>query len=124
LETTDGDFGLGDATNYVSVELIGHDINGNAVDLTTITDANGNYSFSGLKAGTYSVYQITHDGLPQVGGYNLINAGNYVGTLGGTNSDNYDPFNLAATDGITNIIVGANQTGSNYNFTMVQDFLG
>ena len=41
----------------VEVTLIGVDVFGNSVQLTTFTDVNGNYSFGGLNAGTYSVFQ-------------------------------------------------------------------
>src|SRR5262249_56573223 len=37
------------------VSLTGTDVNGNAVNLSTTTAANGTYSFSGLVAGTYTV---------------------------------------------------------------------
>ena len=46
----------------VEVTLVGEDINGNAVELTVLTDANGNYSFDGLVAGTYSVFQVQPEG--------------------------------------------------------------
>ena len=46
----------------VEVTLIGEDINGNAVELTVLTDANGNYTFDGLVAGTYSVFQVQPEG--------------------------------------------------------------
>ena len=42
----------------VEIVLIGTDVNGDAVDLTVLTDASGNYTFSGLNAGEYEIFQI------------------------------------------------------------------
>src|SRR5262249_317119 len=60
----------------ISVEFVGAIPGGpqalvNAIEpipviATTTTDANGNYSFSGLRAGTYTVYQQPADGTRQV----------------------------------------------------------
>ncbi|WP_287904487.1 SdrD B-like domain-containing protein [Chloroflexus sp.] len=39
----------------VTVRLTGTDIDGNTVDLTRVTDANGNYRFDNLQPGTYTI---------------------------------------------------------------------
>ncbi|RMD75926.1 MAG: calcium-binding protein, partial [Chloroflexi bacterium] len=39
----------------VTVRLTGTDIDGNTVDLTRVTDANGNYRFDNLQPGTYMI---------------------------------------------------------------------
>jgi uncharacterized repeat protein (TIGR01451 family) len=46
----------------VTVTLTGTDVYGNAVSLTTVTDANGSYLFDGLVAGTYSIVQTQPEG--------------------------------------------------------------
>ena len=46
----------------VEITLIGEDVFGNFVQLTTFTDANGFYSFEGLNAGTFSVFQTQPEG--------------------------------------------------------------
>jgi uncharacterized surface anchored protein len=60
---TDTDFsGTFDSNNTglagATVTLTGTDSTGHAVSMTTTTDANGNYNFAGLSAGTYMV-QVT-----------------------------------------------------------------
>jgi hypothetical protein len=132
LESGDGDFGIGDATTFVKIHLVGQDSSGNAVDLTTWTDANGNYSFTGIKAGTYSVYQVhaPFDGdMPQVFDpqtqqlVNLINGGDYIGLNGGNTvsiADTYDSLTDTGTDGILGISLAAGTSATGYNFTMVQ----
>ncbi len=47
------DYGLGTQT----LNLSGTDINGNAMNMTTLTASDGRYSFTGLPEGTYSVTQ-------------------------------------------------------------------
>jgi hypothetical protein len=41
----------------VEVTLVGEDVFGNAVEITTLTDAEGNYVFEGLNAGTYQIIE-------------------------------------------------------------------
>jgi hypothetical protein len=43
-----------------TVTLSGEDLNGNPVHVTTTTDANGAYSFTGLYAGDYAVWYDTY----------------------------------------------------------------
>ncbi len=86
------------ADSSVSVTLTGTDSQGNAVSLTAQLDGNGNFSFTGLQAGTYSL---------------TFSASNYgqasVGSAGGTqNADS-----SATIDGI---VLTASTTASGYNF--------
>ena len=46
----------------VEIILTGTDIFGNPVEITTFTDANGNYTFDNLVAGNYSVTQVQPEG--------------------------------------------------------------
>ena len=52
----------------ITIALTGTDQNGNAVQLTTTTDQNGNFTFTGLLAGTYSIANPTIAN-PQISGY-------------------------------------------------------
>ncbi len=62
----------------VTVTLTGTDLSGNAVSLTAATDQNGNYTFTGLAAGTYTVTAYTPLG--------DVAAFSQVGTAGGQSS--------------------------------------
>ena len=50
------------ASKGSTVRLTGTDDFGNPVDITVVTDANGNYSFENLNAGSYTVTQTQPDG--------------------------------------------------------------
>jgi hypothetical protein len=81
----------------VTIQLTGADSQG-PVNLSTTTDANGSYSFSNLRPGTYTLIET------QPAGYtDGIDA---VGTLGGT----------LTNDQISNINLPQNGSGANYNF--------
>jgi protocatechuate 3,4-dioxygenase beta subunit len=84
----------------VQVTLTGTDLNGNALaSQTTTTDASGNYAFTGLVNGTYT---ITEAATPL-----YAEASNTPGTLGGSVSgDTISGISLA----------GNNDTGSGYKF--------
>lgn len=56
------------------VRLVGTDVDGNAVDLTTSTDASGNYLFAGLASGTYQV-DFSNLPMPVNTTWTLANAG-------------------------------------------------
>jgi len=83
----------------VLLTLTGTDALGNAVSLTAITDANGDYSFGLLVPGTYRVTETQparyNDGIDS------------PGSLGGT---------VPANDTLAAIPVGPNQAGTGYNF--------
>jgi hypothetical protein len=87
----------------VTVTLTGTDASGNAVSLTTMTAADGSYSFTGLAAGTYTLTATLF------GSY--VDSGDLPGTVNGT------------TDGtrtgpgvLSSIVLGPAQDGVNYNF--------
>ena len=89
-----GDSGL----SGVFITLTGVDDRGSQVSLTTVTDANGNYQFSQLRPGTYTLTETQpigyDDGLES------------LGTLGGD----------VGQDFFANIQLKANQIGFGYNF--------
>ncbi len=83
----------------VTIVLTGTDFQGRSVSITKMTDSLGNYSFGNLRPGTYRITET------QPAGYQ--DGGDQVGSLGGNGSTN---------DRFSNINLGANQTGVNYNF--------
>ncbi len=94
----------------VSLTLV--DSNGNAVldgnghAITTVTDANGHYSFTGLNPGTYGVRETVPAG--------YIVGCDYVGTVNGTPVGSKPD----GTD-LTNIQLFSGQNGINYNFHLL-----
>ena len=72
------------------------DANG-SVDATTVTDANGNYSFTGLTAGTYRIREVNQVGWTQT----TVNPGD-VTVVSGTNStgNNFGNFQLGGISGM------------------------
>ncbi|MGH8027147.1 MAG: SdrD B-like domain-containing protein, partial [Pseudoxanthomonas sp.] len=96
----------------VTLTLTGTDAYGNAVNLTAVTDANGDYSFSGLAPSDANGYTLTET---QPAGYgngpvNPPAAGTDAPSLGG----NYAPG--APNSTYAAIVVGASDTGVHYNF--------
>ncbi|MFO0802292.1 MAG: SdrD B-like domain-containing protein [Gemmataceae bacterium] len=102
---TDGD-GIRDAgengISGVTVTLTGTDVDGNPVNRTTTTDASGNYTFSDLPAGTYTITETQ----PTAFG----DGPDTVGSAGG---------DLAPTDSIIRVPVGAGSTSTSYAFAEV-----
>jgi hypothetical protein len=92
----------------VLVTLTGTNYLGQSVTLTTHTDANGSYSFTGLSAGTYTITET-----PPSGFQDDVNA-NQVGTLGGTNG----------YASISGIVLGNGANGVSYNFENKNIFAG
>lgn len=87
----------------VTVELIGTDVNGVAVDVSAVTDANGFYTFNGLEAGTYTLEE------PQPSGVTLNQTS--VGTVGGVTDG------VALTTGdIAQITLEDGDQGIDYDF--------
>ena len=88
----------------VSVTLTGTDDFGNAVELTVLTDASGNYSFENLNPGTYTVTQSQPAG---------FNDGQDNGTAGST----------VGNDQISNITLGAGEAavGNTFGETLALD---
>ncbi len=83
----------------VTVRLTGTDSAGVSVNVTTTTDVNGDYRFSDLRGGTYT--------LTETQPANYADGAETVGTLGGTNSTN---------DVMSGINVTGGATGTGYNF--------
>lgn len=73
----------------VEIQLMGTDINGNAVMLTTFTNIDGFYKFNDLVAGDYMVKQVQP--------VQFVDGQDTFGNLGGDDSVN-DKFTLALTD--------------------------
>jgi fimbrial isopeptide formation D2 family protein/uncharacterized repeat protein (TIGR01451 family) len=84
----------------VTVTLTGTDVNGNPISRTTTTDANGNYTFTGLPAGEYQIEETQptafQDGQER------------VGTAGGnaTTNDRFSTVPLAAGTNATDYTFG------------------
>ena len=80
-----GDSGLGGET----VVLSGVDINGNPVNLTTVTASDGTFSFVGLPAGTYELLQPNQPS-------GLINGSTTAGSAGGVVTE--EPSRISGID--------------------------
>jgi hypothetical protein len=94
----------------VEIDLTGTDVNGNAVTMSTTTDTLGHYSFSGLAAGTYQLFEVQPFGfIPELG----IDS---VGTVGGQTRGT-----LLGQDLMGQIVLNAGDHGINYNFAEVAD---
>jgi len=93
-------------TGLADVELVltGTDQNGQAVNLTTRTDASGNYSFIGLLPGTYAVTEPSQPA-------GTLNGRTVPGDKGGTATGVG-----TVPSAIAGIVLGANQVGLHYDF--------
>ena len=83
------------------MNLTGEDVYGNAVNLTVFTDANGNYTFSGLTAGTYRLVENQPFGFDD-------------------GIDNGDPNFTAANDEFSDIQLGFGQSVQGVTFGELQ----
>jgi hypothetical protein len=99
---TAGDAGIGG----FEIDLSGTDALGNSVSQSVFTDSNGNYSFTGLRAGTYNIARVP------AGNYNDGPA--HVGTVNGT-EDGSQGINT-----VWNITLGNGDVGMNYNFEVYE----
>ncbi|MGL4461148.1 MAG: SdrD B-like domain-containing protein, partial [Planctomycetia bacterium] len=100
----DGVLGVGDpGIAGVTITLSGADALGNPVNRTTTTDANGNYTFSDLPAGTYVVTQTQPAG--------FASGSETAGSAGGVVSNPITP-----DEAISAIPVGAGSGVTGYNF--------
>ena len=85
---------LGNPIPDVTITLTGIDANGNSVTLTTVTDANGNYVFSELLPGTYTLTETQPVGY----GDTTDTAGSNGGTVA---NDEFSAIVLEAGDNAT-----------------------
>jgi hypothetical protein len=92
---------------YVVVTLIGTDNLGNAVNVPTTTDQNGQFSFTGLRGGNYYLVAAEPSG--------SIPGKNSVGTINGVTTGNLSP-NANEIDGLTLPDMG---TGLEYDFAVL-----
>jgi len=95
-----------------------YDANGNAI--TTVTDENGFYQFTGLAPGVYTILEQHPDGY-----YDSIDTPGSNGGIAINPKDDIDPMILAtlavdpADDAIIRIPVSAGETAVSYNFSEV-----
>jgi len=89
----------------VTVTLTGRDINGNAVNRSTTTDANGDWRFDDLLQSDASGYTVTEGSIPPAAG-SFNDGRDTAGSAGGT----------AGNDTIGAIVLGAGVQGSGYLF--------
>jgi len=82
----------------VEIILTGTDINGNPIDVSVFSDADGNYVFEDILPGDYTLTQVH----PQ----QFVDGPEQLGTLGGTQGN--DTFSFTLTAGST--------AGQDYNF--------
>lgn len=94
-----GDIGI----ENVRLRLTGTDAFGNAHDVIGFTDANGHYCFDALPPGTYSVTEIQPE--------DFTDFEETVGSVGGT-----PVGDMPSNDRFTQITVGSEDEGVNYNF--------
>jgi hypothetical protein len=92
------DYGLGQPIVGEVITLTGTDVFNNPVTMTAVTDANGNYSFTGLKAGTYTL------------------TGDSSSTVSQAGTDNGSTDGTASGNQITGIVLGPSDNGLNYDF--------
>ncbi len=97
-----GDTGLGQMT----IELTGFDAQGNPVSRTTLTNADGSYTFTNLAAGTYQLTEQPPPWFPK--------GPNSVGTVNGLTDGT-----LVGQDTIGGIVLASADVGVEYDFSLV-----
>jgi large repetitive protein len=90
----------------VPVTLTGRDINGNAVSLSTTTDASGNYSFGDLVQSDAAGYTVTEGAIPATAG-SFNDGQDRAGTAGGSATVN---------DTVGAIVLPAGTAATGYTF--------
>ena len=95
--------GLAGAT----VKLSGTDNDGAAVDLSTVSSADGSFAFASLKGGAYTLTQVQPAG--------VLDGRETAGSLGGT-VENSSFDDSAARNQIANIVVAGGQNATGYLF--------
>lgn len=89
----------------VKVTLTGTNDQGASVSMTEFSDDDGQYFFGGLRPGTYTVTETQPTG--------VVDGKETLGTIAGASASN---FGTVGSDKFTNIKIGYNQDGVNYNF--------
>jgi hypothetical protein len=96
----------------VIVRLEGITLGGAAVTLETVTDANGNYTFTGLEAGDY----IISEDQPLMPNGDFFGDGlDYLGSIEGADESTWGV--VETPDRFALIQLGSNQNGVGYDFT-------
>ena len=91
---------LRDPIEGTTIEL--YDADGNLL-ATTLTDANGDYEFTGLAPGNYSVVEVQPDG--------FLDATDHLGNVDGESRGD-----ASQNDRFTNITLNSGDAGTNYDF--------
>jgi hypothetical protein len=89
----------------VTVILTGSNDQGTITPIQVTTGTDGSYSFGNLRPGTYTVTEVTDN---QLAGY--LDGRDTVGTVGGT------PDGTPTNGSLSQVVLGFNQNGVNYNF--------
>ncbi len=97
----------------VTIDLSGVDDFGDAVDLSTTTDADGNYEFASLAPGDYSIIER------QPG--HLLDGPDYVGTQGGSLPAN-DIISASLAEGVEGLANNFTELGRTVQFVRLSDF--
>jgi hypothetical protein len=92
----------------VELDLTGVDANGMSVSLVTHTDANGHYSFTGLMAGTYRLFEVQPE--------HFLDGGDSVGSVNGESRGTRD-----GQDMIGEIVLHDGDQAMGYNFAEIFD---
>ncbi len=104
-----GVFDAGEGINGVSIELRVTDANGLTTSLgSVLTSGDGSYTFTGLRAGTYTILETE-----PVGGY--VDGSNQVGTVNGI-TDGSTQTNRTGGDQFYGIVLKDGDNGTDYNF--------
>ena len=90
----------------VTLHLTGTDDLGQSVNLTAVSDGDGRFTFTGLRAGTYTLSEEQPEG--------LVSTLNTAGNAGGTVLD----------DVISNIVVGSGFQADGYFFGVITNGFG
>ena len=96
----------GEGLGGVIIQLQGVDDLGNTVVMTATTAADGSYTFSGLRAGTYALLETQ-----PAGDAPLLDGEDFLGTINGERVGEID------NDRLFDILLGDGQSGVNYNFS-------
>ena len=98
----------------VAIRLTGTDAFGNAVDLSTTTDANGNYSFASLPPSSAAGYLVTET--QPAGFVNGPAAPPTSGAVAPSAGGNYAAGGAAGNSSYAAVVLAAGTASANYNF--------